>query len=96
MESMRNEIVVPPKPRFDPTVNLGHVITFIGFILAGLGAYEGARVELKAIALRLEVVERQIEKLSEVIITTARQGERMAQLERRLEKLEERYKIIDR
>ena len=24
---------------FDPTVNLGHVLTFIGFILAGLAAY---------------------------------------------------------
>lgn len=25
--------------RFDPTVNLGHVLTFIGFILAGFGAW---------------------------------------------------------
>lgn len=27
------------KVRFDPTVNLGHVLTFIGFILAGFGAW---------------------------------------------------------
>ena len=25
--------------RFDPTVNLGHILTFVGFIIAGLGAY---------------------------------------------------------
>lgn len=32
-----------PSPRkrliFDPTINLGHVLTFIGFIAAGFGAY---------------------------------------------------------
>ncbi len=85
-----------PKPRFDPTVNLGHVITFVGFIVAGIGAYAGASAELKAINLRLEVVERQIEKMSEVVITTVRQSERMAQFERRLEKLEDRYKNAGR
>jgi hypothetical protein len=25
--------------RFDPTINLGHVLTFAGFIVAGFGAY---------------------------------------------------------
>ena len=31
----------PPKRgiRFDATVNLGHIITFIGFLLAGFGAW---------------------------------------------------------
>ena len=28
-----------PRIRFDPTVNLGHVLTFVGFILAGIGAW---------------------------------------------------------
>lgn len=27
------------KPRFDPTINLGHVLTFLGFILAGFTAW---------------------------------------------------------
>lgn len=27
------------KPRFDPTINLGHVLTFVGFMLAGFGAW---------------------------------------------------------
>ena len=26
--------------RFDPTVNLGHVLTFIGFIISGFLAYQ--------------------------------------------------------
>jgi len=25
------------KPRFDPTINLGHVLTFVGFMIAGFG-----------------------------------------------------------
>lgn len=24
---------------FDPTINLGHVLTFVGFLIAGFGAY---------------------------------------------------------
>lgn len=29
----------PKKPWFDPTINLGHVLTFIGFIGTGMVAY---------------------------------------------------------
>lgn len=29
----------PSRVRFDPTVNLGHILTFVGFLLAGLGAW---------------------------------------------------------
>jgi hypothetical protein len=27
------------RPRFDPTINLGHLLTFAGFMLAGFGAW---------------------------------------------------------
>lgn len=27
------------KPRFDPTINLGHILTFVGFLVAGFGAW---------------------------------------------------------
>jgi hypothetical protein len=27
------------RPRFDPTINLGHLLTFVGFMLAGFGAW---------------------------------------------------------
>lgn len=27
------------KVRFDPSINLGHVLTFIGFLIAGFGAW---------------------------------------------------------
>jgi hypothetical protein len=28
-----------PKFKFDPTINLGHVLTFLGLVCAGFGAY---------------------------------------------------------
>lgn len=28
-----------PKFKFDPTINLGHVLTFVGLVLTGFGAY---------------------------------------------------------
>jgi len=75
-------------PRFDATINLGHVLTFIGFILAGAGAYYGVRIDLTAIGIRLGVVETQISKITELLITQSRQEERINQFERRLEKVE--------
>jgi hypothetical protein len=28
-----------PRISFDPTINLGHVLTFLGFLIAGFGAW---------------------------------------------------------
>lgn len=28
-----------PRISFDPTINLGHLLTFVGFLIAGLGAW---------------------------------------------------------
>lgn len=36
---MSNE-VTPNKIKFDPTINLGHLLTFVGFIVAGFSAYQ--------------------------------------------------------
>lgn len=75
-------------PRFDPTINLGHVFTFLGYLLVAFGAYYGMKTELGTVTLRLEVVEKQIDKLATILVTDARQDERMGQIERRVDKLE--------
>lgn len=36
---MSSEIVPRRRVAFDPTINLGHVLTFIGFMIAGFSAY---------------------------------------------------------
>lgn len=33
--------------KYDPTVNLGHVLTFIGFMAAGSAAYFDARTDIR-------------------------------------------------
>lgn len=33
--------------KYDPTINLGHVLTFVGFILAGSAAYYNAETDIK-------------------------------------------------
>jgi len=77
------------RPRFDPTINLGHLLTFLGLCLAALGAYYGAKAELASVAMRLTIVEKQIEKMSQILITDARQDERTTAIERRLDRLEQ-------
>jgi len=77
------------RPRFDPTINLGHLLTFLGLCLAALGAYYGAKAELTAVSMRLIVVEKQIDRMSQILITDARQDERTTAIERRLDRLEQ-------
>ena len=43
-----------PKPRFDPTINYGHILTAVSFIVAGAGAYYGMRAELQNVDQRVE------------------------------------------
>jgi tetrahydromethanopterin S-methyltransferase subunit G len=46
------------------------------------------RAELGSVTLRLEVVEKRIDKMASVVVQGARQDERMDQIERRLDRIE--------
>ena len=46
---------------FDPTVNLGHVLTFIGFIAAGSVAYFELKERQAITDLRLEMIAREVD-----------------------------------
>lgn len=53
--------------RYDPTVNLGHILTFVGFIVTGAGAYAllDKRVgvlEERSNAAIVQATDRQIEQ----------------------------------
>jgi hypothetical protein len=41
------------KPRFDPTINLGHVLTFVGFMVAGFGAWSNVDKRITVIEERV-------------------------------------------
>ncbi len=38
--------------RFDPTVNLGHILTFLGFISLGIGAYQNLDKRVTVVEVR--------------------------------------------
>ena len=48
-KSMSGEMAHPDNlgPRFDPTINYGHILTIVSFIAAGAGACYGMRAELQ-------------------------------------------------
>jgi hypothetical protein len=86
-----------PKPRFDPTINLGHLLTFGGFILAGVGAWYGVKSEVANIEYRISSIDKtverlttNVEKLTAITVVTARQDEQIAAMRTRIDALERR------
>jgi hypothetical protein len=77
------------KPVFDPTVNYGHVLTAVSFILAGIGAYYGMRAEMSSMDLRVAKIEITLQQLANVVVLSARQDERLIAIERRVDRLEQ-------
>lgn len=71
------------RPRFDPTINLGHLISLGGVIVAIVGGWY-------VMDHRLSSLERNFEKLSNAVVEWVRLDERMKDHGRRLEKLESR------
>lgn len=70
-------------PRFDPTINLGHLISVTGVIIFVAGSFY-------LTDYRLSTLEKNVEKLSTVIVESARVDERMKDYGRRIELLERR------
>ena len=74
---------------FDPTINYGHVLTAVSFLLAGIGAYYGMRAELQSVDYRIAKIETTLQQLANVMVLTARQDERQIAIERRVDRLEQ-------
>ncbi len=72
-------------PRFDFTINLGHVITFGGLIVTmsmGWAAFDG----------RLRAVERTLETATATLVEQVRQGSMITALDQRMQRVE---RIVD-
>lgn len=50
------------KPVFDPTINLGHILTFLGFIAVGGGAYLNIEKRVTVQEVRSELTYRAMEE----------------------------------
>lgn len=79
--------------RYDPTVNAGHVLTALSMVGAVAGGWFMVRADINNLDFRMSKVETAVDKLTTVIVTDARQEEKIAALERRLERVE---KMTDR
>lgn len=67
--------------KFDATFNVGHVVTAGSLVVTLIAGYV-------AMDYRLSSLERQVERLSAVVIDNARFDERLKDLTRRVERLE--------
>ncbi|MGJ5029039.1 hypothetical protein ACQR1I_19530 [Bradyrhizobium sp. HKCCYLS2038] len=77
------------KALFDPTINYGHILTAVSFIVAGAGAFYGMRAELESVDQRVAKIESTLHQLASVLVVTARQDERLVAIERRVDRLED-------
>jgi hypothetical protein len=77
-----------PQPRFDPTINLGHILTFLGFMAAGFGAYSSVRAEMAVYQVQIGGVEKRLDTLSTVVIQNTRLEVEVSEMRRRLERFE--------
>lgn len=75
-------------PKFDPTINLGHLLTFGGVILTGVAAYYSVKSDLSVMDTRLKSVEGIMVKMTEMLVTDARQDGRISNLEKWRDRVE--------
>jgi hypothetical protein len=77
------------RPKFDRTINYGHVLTALSIVIAGTGADYGMSSELHNVDQRVAKVEATLQQLANVMILTARQDERLIAIERRVDRIEQ-------
>lgn len=72
-----------PKPRFDATLNWGHVVIVVTFVVT-------AASQWYLTDYRLRLVEDSVKSLSGLVVNQARTDVRLDQVDRRLDRLESR------
>lgn len=78
-------------PRFDPTINWGHILIAVSFFVGGLLAWGDLKSDLRVDDLRIQIMEKSqtamaaaITKLAEKSVTDALQDEKIKDLDTRL------------
>jgi uncharacterized membrane protein len=74
---------------FDWTINASHVITAIGLVGGAFGIVYAIRSDVRILKAELDAVKIQITKITDVLLLTARQEERLNAHERRISRLED-------
>ncbi len=74
---------------FDWSINLGHVIAVVGFMISGAGVVWALRADLKVLAQRVTSLETSFLKIADVLVHIGRQEERLNAHERRISRVED-------
>jgi hypothetical protein len=74
--------------QFDSTVNLGQLITFLGFIIGGVSFVVAVRLKIEILHDRMSDVETELKKMTNVMIELGRQDERLNAMDHRLDDLQ--------
>lgn len=77
--------------KFDPTINLGHILTFVGFIATGFGAY--SLLEKRVTVLEVHIVRAQADNATaraELRETTKEMRDDIKEVQRTLNSLTQR------
>lgn len=80
---------------FDKTINLGHILTFIGFVLGGVSVVMALKSDIAAVSHdtknlsdKITGIERTVDRLTEVLVTLGKQEVRIDGIEKRLSVIE--------
>lgn len=81
--------------QFDGTINLGHILTFIGILGVGMGFAFTLRNQINQVANsmsslgeRMKSAEGELKTISGVLVALGRQDERLNAMDRRLDDLQ--------
>ena len=72
----------------DWSINIGNILTIVGFIGGGLFLFAAMRGDISAMAQRLAAVESAVGKLSDILVAMATASTRLDSHAERLERLE--------
>lgn len=73
---------------FDPSVNIGQILEIVSFVGGGMAAFVMMRSDIKVLGGRMEKVETQMQKQTDILIVAAKQDIRLGELERRMNSAE--------
>jgi TolA-binding protein len=74
--------------QFDGSVNLGQILTLVGFSATLLGAAYVVREQVKQLGHRMVSVEAELKKMTDVMVQLGRQDERLNSMDRRIDDLQ--------
>lgn len=92
----------PFRPRFDPVIHLGHVISVCFFIVAGFAAWYGVIGDVKGLGYRVDSVEKNVVTLVDTVklltnkmSADIRQDEKLLSIDARITNNERRLDRIE-